>query len=196
MTKKHMMGFIFISLSITSFNSLAIFPKTDKDFSLLPPYCKAILKPTSNAERDSWSRRLAGIGGPHHFCAALHSYNHSQHIPRNEEGRTYKTFMLRTVLNEVAYVEGHSQNKKHALFPKIYLLKAKAYADLGKTADALIYFEKSIAANKKFVHGYLALSKYYQKIGNKQKALVIVEQGLKYKPTSKGLNRRKKELLE
>ena len=104
--------------------------------------------------------------------------------------------MLRTVLNEVAYVEGHSKNKQHALFPKIYLLKAKAYADLGKTADALIYFEKSISANKRSVRSYLALSRYYQTIGNKKKALVTIEQGLKYKPTSKGLNRRKKELLE
>lgn len=196
MNKKHIMAFVFIAFSITSFNSLAIFPKTDKDFSLLPPYCKAFFKPDPPNEWDRWSKRVSGIGGIHHFCAAMHSYNHSLHFPSNEEERTYKLFMLKTVLNEVKYVEEHSTNKRHALFPAIYLLKAKAYAELGKTSDALVYFNKSITGNKKFVRGYLALAKYYKKLGNKKKAIETVEQGLKYKPSSKGLNRLKKELLE
>ena len=102
--------------------------------------------------------------------------------------------MLRTVIGEIEYVETHSKNKKHPLFAHIYLQKAKAYGDLGRMAEALTYYNKSISINNKSVRSYLALSKYYQKIGDKKQALDTIKAGLQFKPSSKGLNRRLSEL--
>ena len=198
MTKKLTLIFLLIELSTLSFNASSFFPETDKDFSLLPTFCKVRAGRGTAAEVTLWKNRLGSdYIHIHHFCAGLHSYNYTtMNFPKNNDEKAFHLHALRSVLGEVNYMESHVKNKHFVLFPSIYLLKAKAHADLGQTVEALVYFKKSITANKKFTRAYLALSRYYQKLGDKAKALATIEQGLQYKPSSKGLNRQRTELSQ
>lgn len=198
MTKQLIFIFLLIGLSTLSFNASSFFPETDKDFSLLPSFCKVRAGRGTTAEVTLWKKRLGSdYIHIHHFCAGLHSYNYTtMNFPKNKDEKAFHIHALKSVLGEVKYMESKVKNKNFTFFPSIYLLKANAHADLGQTAEALIYFNKSITANKKFTRAYLALSRYYQKLGNKAKARATIEQGLQYKPSSKGLKRQLAELSQ
>ncbi len=198
MTKRIALNIIVVIFSASTLNALAFYPENDKDFSLLPAFCKAKLKPSSPGEQTRWKKRIGeDFKHVHHFCAALHSYNWTLYnFPTTKSEKSYKTFALRSAVGHAEYMEVHLINKDFVLLPSIYLLKARALADLDQTAKAISYFNKSIAANKKFTKAYLALAKYYLKLENKATALATIEQGLKHKPSSKSLKRRHRELIQ
>ncbi|MEZ0174976.1 MAG: tetratricopeptide repeat protein [Candidatus Reddybacter sp.] len=197
MTKTIVLNIIVIIFSVSTLNALAFYPENDKDFSLLPAYCKAKLKPSSPGEQTRWKKRIGeDFKHVHHFCAALHSYNWTLYnFPSTKSEKSYKLYALRGAVGHAEYMEEHLINKDFVLLPSIYLLKARALADLDKTAEAITYFNKSIAANKKYTKAYIALAKFHLKLGNKTKALATIEQGLKHKPSSKSLKRRHRELI-
>ncbi|PCJ37934.1 MAG: hypothetical protein COA75_01570 [Cellvibrionales bacterium] len=198
MIKNKILIFLLIAFSTMSFNVFSFFPETNKDFSLLPAFCKVRAGRGTAVEVTLWKKRLGSdYIHIHHFCAGLHSYNYTtMNFPKNKDEKAFHRHALRSVLGEVNYMESHVKNKKFVMFPSIYLLKAKAHADLGQRAKALVYYNKSITANKKFTRAYLSLSRYYQKLGDKTKALAIIEQGLQYKPSSKSLNRQRNHLTQ
>jgi len=189
---------LIIFFSTVSANVFSFFPKTDKDFSLLPAFCKVRAGRGTPEQIRLWKKRLGSdYLHIHHFCAGLHTYNWALYnFPRNKEEKAHKLNVFKGVLGEINYMEKHVKNRNFILFPSIYLLKAKTFSELGSTAQAITYFNKSIAANKKYAPAYLALAKYYKKLGNTAQALETIELGLKYKPSSKSLNRLRKELTQ
>ncbi|MDD5580258.1 MAG: tetratricopeptide repeat protein [Methylobacter sp.] len=175
----------FFLLSISQWAHTA-YPKTDYDFALLPPWCKAKLGDVSEAERKLWERRIGpGWIHVHHYCAALFTLNLSYKVTdRNQLPEIYKV-----VVGEIAYVEKNT-SPKFKLWPKMQYDKGQVLEKMNDTAGAMRAYQESIQANPKLPLSYAALSDLYKKQKNNKEAIVILEQGLKHKPESKVLLKR------
>lgn len=187
---KNTSKFIFTLIAIFFYNSaLADYPTTDLDFAFLPPYCKAKLKQTS--DYGLWDKKL----GPdfmhtHHFCASLHSLRVAKFmVPRNHEEHERKRYLLKDAVGEIDYMENHAK-PNYVLFPYIYTTKAEGLLLQGKKKDAIEYFKKSIATNKKFKMAYVLLSDVYLADGEKSLAKELLEEGIKNIPNSKMIKKR------
>lgn len=186
---------VLACLAMFAVEVLAGYPKSDRDFALLPPYCKAKLKPSSPEQTRRWAQKLgSGFGDTHHYCAALHSLRLARSIfslDRNQQQN--KKGLLVEVINNVDYMEAHA-NPAYILFPAIYTTKAEAYFMSGKTDEAVKYLYKAIKANRKYTKPYKILGDFYLDLGMQKEARDVLEKGLKYSPKSKSLHRRMKKL--
>lgn len=170
------------------------YPNAERDFKGLPKYCRAKLQDgyAKPGMHSHYSRNLKGIyGDSHHYCAAMHSFQHADGmIPAKEP----KKYWLGRVIDNIGYMESHSGNKNHQFYAEMYLLKARAFLMQGNTGQAFLYFEKSLAVNPKYTPTYKELIKYYLKLNDKKSALAVVERGLAQRPKSKTLLRKKSEI--
>ena len=73
------------------------------------------------------------------------------------------------------------------MLPKIYYDQGQIYEMMDKTVKAMQAYQQSIKLNPKLPMPYAALSDLFKKQKNNKEAIMILEQGLKYKPTSKAL---------
>jgi tetratricopeptide (TPR) repeat protein len=187
---------LVFTLSISYSNScMATWPSTDKDFSLLPPFCKSLIdEETKKREYAIWQKRIGvGFGHAHHFCAGLHTYRLIKNNYNLSESE--KNSGLDQVLKEVQYYLTNA-GPKSRLHPAAYLQMAQAYADMGNISKAIEYFNKSIDSNKKYVKAYLGLAEFYLKVNSLKQAIETIKIGLQYKPDSIALNRKLKKLQE
>lgn len=170
------------------------YPKVEKDFRTLPKYCRAKLQDgyaTPNMHK-RFGRSLRGIyGDSHHYCAAMHSFQHADGtLPAKEP----KRYWLGRVIDNIEYMESHSGNKSHKFYAEMYLLKARAYIMQKQIAQAFIYFEKSLAVYPKYTPTYREQMTYYLRLNDKKSALDVINRGLEHNPRSKFLLRKKSEL--
>jgi len=193
---------IYILLAYFALNasnsSAGEYPTTRKDFSLLPPYCIAQLKPSWSkpGEPARWRARLPkAFPHLHHYCAALHSLRQARAIyGKDAESTMVRNSMLHSsIIGNITYMEEQTAPSSK-LFPHMYTTKAEAYLMLGQTAKAFEYFNKAINANKKFTKPYALMADFYVKNNNKKEALEILKKGLKYSPKSRQLRKRLKKL--
>lgn len=186
---------VLACLAMFAVEVLADYPKSDRDFALLPPYCKAKLKPSSPEQSRLWAQRLGhDFSHTHHYCAALHSLRLARSIislDRNQQQG--KKGLLANVTGEIGYMEAHA-NPAYILFPAIYSTKAEAYFISGNTDEAVKYLYKAIKSNRKYTKPYKILADFYLDLGRRQDAREVLEKGLKYSPKSKSLQRRMKKL--
>lgn len=184
---------VFLSSFLTEVNA-GEYPRSERDFKSLPKYCRAKLQDgyaTQDMHRH-YGRGLKGIyGDSHHYCAAMHSFQHADGlIPAKEP----KNYWLGRVIDNIEYMETHSSNKTHKFYAEMYLLKARALLMQKQVGQAFLYFEKSLAVNPKYTPAYKELIKYYRKLNDNKSALEVVNRGLEQKPNSKSLLRIKSEL--
>lgn len=199
---KNILIIIFTGLLINTSQCYAEYPKTEHDFALLPPYCKAKFTPGSPAE-SLWARRLdknikdgrlGGFGHLHHYCSALHSINIAQQmIPSDEGKKKIQRRFYETATGGIGYMEENA-DPRFILWPQIYTTKAVALFALDRPSEAVNYLEKAIEKNKKFSKAYSMLADYWSKNGNKKSAIEILDEGLKYSPNSKILIKRRNAL--
>lgn len=190
---------ILISLFLASQWACGAYPGTDADFAVLPPYCKARLR--KDASYEVWNRRL----GPdflhvHHYCAGLHTRNigdkfYTSHIGDKLRSNNGREEHYTTAIGEMGYVLTHA-SPTFKLLPKIYYDQGQMYETLGKTVEAMQVYQQSIKLNPKLPMPYAALSDLFKKQKNNKEAIMILEQGLKYKPTSKALLKRMEKLTK
>jgi tetratricopeptide (TPR) repeat protein len=165
-------------------------PESPKDLKRLPPYCSARLHKTNQADYDRWG----SIIGPnfihiHHYCFGLHK----RLLAHSKPDKASRDYWLRSAIQEMTYVEEHAAGKL-MLFPEIFTQMGKLHAELGQPAQAAGYLAKAIAVDPAYGPAYSALSDLYVKQGKKDKALEIVNEGLKADPDSPGLLKRLKRL--
>lgn len=174
-----------ILFSAVSAESMATnWPKTESEFALLPPYCKAKMGPGNGlkvpeAEIQKWKQALGpGFMHVHHFCAGLNSLNSTS------------VAALRVVLKEFEYSQKHSP-KDFPLQPKISVEKGKLLLRLNRSAEAVSEFQHAIMLKPNYAPAYAALSDYYAQYDQLiDKAKKTLEEGLKHSPNSKMLKRR------
>jgi tetratricopeptide (TPR) repeat protein len=173
--------------------SLADFPTTMRDFSLLPPFCLAQMKPELSppGAPTLWSRRLpGGYAHIHHFCSALHTLNLAQRmLPADEGQKKVQRRLFETVTGGIKYMEDNA-DPQFVLYPQMYATKAEALFALDQPGGAVNYLTKAIEKNKKFTKAYGKLADYYIKTGDKKSANDILQEGLKHSPNSKILHKK------
>lgn len=183
---------IIVSLSLSAF--AGEYPETEADFLRLPKYCKARFSDSQSPLYQKWDKILgANFIHVHHFCAALHSERASHLIVGvspidNQRKQSYITSAIRNI----DYMEKHA-TPSFILFPDIYLLKAEIFGSSGNSKLATEYYRKAINANKKYSKGYVKYADYLYKIGSKQIAVEILNEGLKNASNKKIVNKRLKK---
>lgn len=190
-----MLKIIFIVFILFCHDAFAVYPESDLDFMMLPPFCKAKLKPNSKSDVDLWEKKLGyDFGHTHHFCAALHSLRIAKTIfPSNPDLKERKRYLLSDATGDLKYMEEHAK-PNYVLFPYIYTTKAEVLIEQGNKKDAIPYLKKAISINKKYKMPYIILSDIYLSTDQKQLAKELLEEGVKNIPNSKILSKRLQNL--
>ena len=171
-------------------------PKTDEDFALLPPYCKARTVNGDTRIVDPslvklWMARLGGgFQHVHHYCWGLFDLNNAHKIFDNKDRRNE---LLTSAIEEMQYVQKDAP-PQFVLQPKISYDIGQIREELGDNSGAMQAYYQSIKLNPKLPMPYAALSDLFKKQKNTKEAIAILEQGLKYKPKSKALLKRLAQL--
>ena len=173
--------FVFYSM-----NAFPGRPKTESDFSLLPPYCKARLTTPGSSQYTIWRKK---VGKPflhiHHYCNGLHTVRIAN---QTTDQPNHKKHLLVDAVREFEYVI--KRLGREPLISEIYTQQGKALLRLDRVSEALNAFQNAIQIKKDYAPAYMAMADLYISQGNNQEALDIVNRGLKYTPKSKGLKRR------
>lgn len=184
---------IMLSSFISAESSAATFPKTEADFSRLPPYCRAKMGQRAGLKvTESEIRKWKQVLGPgyfqvHHVCAGLHT------MYLLDKKVSVKDYEYIQALKTYQYTQRHAP-KDFVLQPKISVEIGKIFLRLNRNPEAISEFQNAIQLKPTYAASYAALSDYYKKAGLEQKAKDILEEGLKYSPNSKKLKRRLAEL--
>jgi tetratricopeptide (TPR) repeat protein len=175
------------SILIIPAGYLAAFPKTDADFALLPPYCKARYGKTNSADAENWKRRIGRLGWVHihHYCSAL-DHRNKANMASDEETRIKE---LRGAIGGFTYMQENAP-RDFILQPEISTQKGRVYLRLNQDGAALKEFYDAIKLNPKYVPAYSELGDYYIDHNEPEEAKKILGIGLKQNPNSKSLKRR------
>jgi tetratricopeptide (TPR) repeat protein len=170
---------------------------SEASLAQLPAYCRARASnmkgprtPVGPAEVARWKAALGnGWIHTHHYCNGLHHMN----LANREYDRAKQNLLLQGAVKQFDYMQRQAQ-QSFVLQPEISLMKAKALLRLGDPATAIQELKKALQLKKNYAPAYAAWSDYYKKQDDDTEARRILEEGLKYAPTSKGLRRRLAEL--
>ena len=171
-------------------------PKTDEDFSLLPPYCKVNMHAGYEGYRDPveakmWDDRLHGTTGIWHYCWGLHQINLANQSADINQRRGY----LSQAIGDMRYTQERA-SQDSILLPKIYYDIGQTLEELDDDAGAMEAYYQCIKLNPKLPRPYAALSDLFKNQNKTKQAVAILEEGLKYKPKSKTLLKRLAQLTK
>jgi tetratricopeptide (TPR) repeat protein len=164
----------------------------EADIAVLPPYCRARMLNDKDPSFKEWNHRL----GPdfihiHHYCFGLYKTNKgNMTLDKGEKEELYTS-----AIGEMEYLFAHA-SPTFKMLPRISYDQGQLYEKRGKTGEAMQAYQKSINLNPKLPMPYAALSDLFKKQKNNKEAILILEQGLKYKPTSKALLKRMEKLTK
>lgn len=163
-----------------------VYPMTDLELSLLPPFCQVWGKKDESGT-DAWVAKLK-ITNIHHLCKGLNHLNHAvMELKQNKV-----QFDAEVGAGELSYVLDYEDNHGHKSYPlKAYILmnRAKLYGLSGEKEKALADFTAALKANPKYDKVYYELSEFYIKNNKKDKAKEAIEDGLRNIPESKLLSK-------
>ncbi len=172
--------------------ALQSFGVTREELALMPPYCTAMYC-ASVGLPEIKSTIPEGCPSIHHYCDGLKSMIRADKF--NKESGYWLTQGIQS-FNSV--VQGG--------WWKNCPLQAEAYVNLGNaylrqstqrntsSSKAAESFMKALEVQPDYLPAYYALSDFFVHLGDKKKALRVVEDGLRYAPDSASLLRRFKKL--
>ncbi|MBI5430589.1 MAG: hypothetical protein HY938_09050 [Nitrosomonadales bacterium] len=183
------------------------------DILYLEPVCALIFKHSNllqkNHSLQQWYLQLKGsplldmpenniakgVSSFHHYCWSKVAENRYY----RETNRMKKAGLSKYAANNYKFVIDHSEYRPvdWPYLPKLYVDYGNALMLGGKLSQsplAIDAFETALRYNKGFVPAMMALADVYGKLGEKNKALEYVTEGLRYKPNSNGLKVRYEEL--
>lgn len=166
-------------------------PATAAELLLMPPYCKVKAGKGTAAENSHWKRtfRQDNWVSMHHYCGTILEDQRASKIFEKK----YRNRGLRGAQDGYrSHLKETTQD--HILRYEIYYRLGKVSRKLNDPGGAMQAFYASMQLKPKYIGNYTGLSDVYQDLGKYQEALDVINQGLAYKPKSRGLLRRKKEL--
>lgn len=164
--------------ALGSYNDL-----TEMELIQLPPFCKLAREQGNTRELQA----KYGFRDPQHLCPGLNALNHAQ------ASRNNRNYILGVAVGELSYVLGH--NERFPLRPVVLRKRGNVYAMRGEIGKAIADYEEAIKLKSNYINVYSDLADIYLNNRNKKQALDIINKGLKIKPKSKGLLRKKKFIL-
>lgn len=126
----------------------------------------------------------------HHYCWALNSENNAAFM----NDRYLASGKLEQALGDIDYVLRANDDPKFIFLPEIYTTKARILFKLKKSSDAILWLQKAIDANPRYMPAYARLSDYYLDQGDKSKAVKILEKGIAHGQRTEILTLRLKKL--
>lgn len=153
---------------------------TEEETRMLPPYCggpgggdwKAILGPE--------------IGFNNHTCYGINFLNRYYRARQSWQKKQY----LQNALGDFNYSVNHL-SPGFKLMPEILYYRGLTLRLMGREAEAMADFLKSIQLDPKYARSVAELADLYDsKLANRKKALELVTEGLRHNPTSRELQRR------
>lgn len=128
-----------------------------------------------------------GLVGSNHYCNGLRFLDRAYSaMGRSKDERDY---YLGVSINEFDYVL-KATPESYVMLGEVHVGKARALKLMGRNVEAAGEFNKALRYKLDSPDHYQALADYFHEVGNKQKALEMVTEGLKLNPNSKGLKRR------
>lgn len=128
----------------------------------------------------------------HHYCWGKLAKNRYF----SQDLRFPHEFYLRKWKEEMAGVIDFAKkhNPSWEFIPHTYKELGEAYYFEKSYGQAIIFGQKALELKPDFLPAYTLVAQSYEAIGDRQKALAAVTEGLKHEPKSKGLQRRYTEL--
>ncbi len=166
--------------SLFIFASPVLFAETSErftwraeDFSLYPDYCRARLDRRAEALRDAW---IVKLGRPyfvhmHHYCFGLKSVSLAR---ASFASKSMRSMHAKNALSEFNYVLSHT-DEGFPLLADLHFNQAVAYSILGDIPSAERSFSVSTQLNPTIVHAWVSWSDVYFSLGDKKKALAVLE---------------------
>ena len=97
-------------------------------------------------------------------------------------------------IDQLDYVIENGKKQDYPLIGFVYYSRARAYGLRGQRSRAISDYKHAIESNPKYLKAYGPLIDLYIKQGEKDKALLILEESLKLMPKSKSLLKRQRLL--
>lgn len=164
---------------------------TEAEMKSLPYYCWVkMYLPMNSAEYQKWNSNLGkDFVHTHHFCMGMNYANRSFRMrdPLDQEDARKLAY------TNFQYMIDHA-DQKYVLMPEVYMQRGRLYMSSGKGGNALTDFEKAVNLKPDLIDGYLAQAKFYEKVGKKEEALIVIKRGLEKVPKSETLKKRHYEL--
>jgi tetratricopeptide (TPR) repeat protein len=182
----------------TSAFALQEFTVTRGELAMMPPYCTAIdgkyvgLPQFENSPlRDTVPASCHFV--LNHFCDGLKAMIRVHTTPDPNESDFWLEKAVGAINSVIA--EWDQKNPDCPLRADAYLNLGKAQLlktrrHQGSAPQAALNFSRALELKPTYLDAYYALSDLYVEEGNKQKALSVVEDGLRHVPEAKGLLRR------
>jgi tetratricopeptide (TPR) repeat protein len=159
----------------------------EQELASLPPYCKEKILNKNREENLMWSNRFGEDSWihMHHYCQGLNNINRYY---RAQNARD-KKYIIATAISNFNYMVDHLPANS-VLLGEVFYNRGRADLMAGSTPEGIRDLYKALELNPRIPQPYLALADEFQIAKNKEKALKIVSEGLRYNPENKALKRR------
>ena len=136
-----------------------------------------------------------GVSSFHHYCWS--KVAESRYY--REMGPVKRAGLAKYAADNYKFVIDHPEYRpvKWPYLPKLYVDYGNALmlgGSLSQSPLAINAFENALQVNKAYVPALVVLGNAYEKLGDKDRALHYLEEGLRYKPNSSFLKQRYQEL--
>ncbi|RMF83317.1 MAG: hypothetical protein D6739_07360 [Nitrospirae bacterium] len=159
----------------------------------LPAWCAYTQETPASyarAEKERYARRYGPAwAAMHHACRGLDDLNRAA----SATGDLAQRNLLKAAAREFDYVLEHA-GPRYPFRPFLLVKKGTALLRLGRRIDALEAFQAALRADRGYEDAYLAMAHMYAGRGDRETALLILEQGLHFNPTSERLQAAKANL--
>jgi tetratricopeptide (TPR) repeat protein len=202
--QKHSVGLFILAIALQlqpiAAYALQPFAVTESELALMPQYCQAKYgKDRGNQAIGNKWREIYGDknwANQHHYCDALKFIVRAN---RNLGDKAELSYNLEQAQRGIEHMLNVEQTPDWVLRPEAHVNLGKLYLHMirvgkGSEGKAVRNFEQAILIQPDYEPAYSALSDFYADKGLKQKALNVIEEGLRHAPESKMLLRRFKEL--
>ncbi len=148
------------------------------ELAMLPPYCKGTQLIRQLSQDPVPIDQYLEIYGKsfmhlHHYCWALNAENKANEM-FNKRDRDSE---LGGAISDIKYVLTNA-DPDFILLPDIYNSQARILFSLHRDGEAVLSLEKAIELKPGFVPAVARLSDYYVKIGDKEKAIQTLKNGI------------------
>lgn len=182
----------FITVFCLSLHAYAAPVKKDwkQATQFLPPYCKDRAKGINSTEFSRWKRTLGDAYiHAHHYCNGVYAEQMARGTTNQAERRQW----VSTVLGEMAYVSRHC-GPRCPLYPEMHSRWAWALSANGQPVEAIEHYQMVIKARPRYAPTYVKMSEIYIDLKQPDAARKVLDQGLKLKPDSELLQKRRATL--
>lgn len=170
---------------------------TPEDFTrvMAPDWCRVPGNARDSADRDKdqairaklYSLAKSGCNGYQHYCSGLVASSRAL-LFEGETPETQRGHLL-AAISDYGYVLTNSTDGC-SLFPDIYTKIGEIQARLGQVKEGEISYKKAIKIQGGYAPAFVGLSDLYENQGDMDKALAVLQLGLKTNPQSSVLKKK------